>query len=156
VPWPANWDSLRSGRECPVCEEGRPDVANDLLRVYSGDFVDAYLNRDDAPLGYTIAFFRGRHVAEPTELSDDESVGFWRELMRVQRAIEQHYSPMKINILILGNAMPHLHAHIVPRYADDPDGGGPPQFMMSTDEGHPIEDAAYLSAAAALRTLLSN
>jgi len=131
-------------------------VAEDLLRVYSGDFVDAYLNRDDAALGYTIAFFRGRHVTEPTELSDDESVAFWRELMRVQRAIEQHYTPMKMNILILGNSVPHLHAHIVPRYADDPDGGGPPQFMMDTDERPRIEDAAYLADVAALQALLSS
>jgi diadenosine tetraphosphate (Ap4A) HIT family hydrolase len=156
VPWPANWNELRSGRDCPVCQEGRPEEADDLLRVYSGDFVDAYLNRDDAALGYTIAIFRGRHVSEPTELADDESVGFWRELMRVQRAVEQRYSPMKMNIMMLGNAMPHLHAHIVPRYSDDPDGGGPPQFMMSTDERTRIDDATYLSDVAALRALLSD
>jgi hypothetical protein len=26
--------------------------------------------------------WRGRHVAEPTELSDEEAVGYWREVLR--------------------------------------------------------------------------
>jgi diadenosine tetraphosphate (Ap4A) HIT family hydrolase len=105
--------------------------------------------------GYTVAFFRGRHVAEATELTDEESVGFWREVLRVQRALEERYAPMKINILIMGNAMPHLHAHIVPRYADDPDGGEPPRFMMGSDIGIQLDDAPYEADVAALRALLA-
>ena len=153
--WPADWEERRRGRDCPVCGEGRPDEADGRLRIYTGQVTDAYLNRDDAARGYTVAFWRGRHVAEPTELSDEEASQFWRELLLVSRALERHYQPMKLNVLLLGNVVPHLHAHIVPRYRDDPDAGAPPRFMMGWTDWQPLDDAVYLTEVAALRDLLS-
>jgi diadenosine tetraphosphate (Ap4A) HIT family hydrolase len=141
--WPDRWDAIRSGRSCPVCDEGRPDEADGRLRVFAGESIDAYLDRDDAVRGYTVAFFRGRHVSEPTELTDDEAQRFWRELLTVARAIEAEYAPLKMNLLFLGNAMPHLHAHLIPRYRDDPDAGGPPRVMVGPSDWPELDDAEY-------------
>jgi diadenosine tetraphosphate (Ap4A) HIT family hydrolase len=149
--WPEQWDAIRSGRSCPVCDEGRPDEADGRLRVFAGEVLDAYLNRDDAARGYTVAFFRGRHVSEPTELTDDEAERFWRELLIVLRAIELEYSPVKLNVLFLGNTMPHLHAHLIPRYRDDADAGAPPRFMTEASTGGRLDDADYLPQVEALR-----
>jgi diadenosine tetraphosphate (Ap4A) HIT family hydrolase len=52
---------------------------------------------------------------------------------------------------LLGNAVPHLHAHVVPRYRDDPDGGEPPRFMMGSTVWRPVSDEVYLADVAALR-----
>jgi hypothetical protein len=30
--------------------------------------------------GYTLVIWRGRHVAEPTELTDSEAQGYWLEV----------------------------------------------------------------------------
>ena len=87
--WSREWEAVRSGWSCPVCEEGRPDEADGRLRVFAGEVVDAYLDRDDGVWGYTPAFFRGRHVVEPTELTDDEAQRFWRELLLVAAAQPQ-------------------------------------------------------------------
>jgi diadenosine tetraphosphate (Ap4A) HIT family hydrolase len=152
--WSEHWDSVRSGRSCPVCDEGRPDEADGRLRVFAGETIDAYLNRDDSARGYTVAFFRGRHVTEPTELTEDEAQRFWRELLTVARAIEDEYLPIKLNVLFLGNAMPHLHAHLVPRYRDDPDAGRPPRFMMGTGHWRPLGDEDYVPQVEALRRRL--
>ena len=116
--------------------------------------VDAYLDRDDAIRGYTIAFFRGRHVVEPTELTDDEAQRFWRELLIVSRAIESEYSPVKMNLMLLGNTMPHLHAHLIPRFIDDQDAGGPPRFMIATSDRRQLDDSEYMQQVEALRRLL--
>jgi diadenosine tetraphosphate (Ap4A) HIT family hydrolase len=153
--WSSRWDAVRSGRSCPVCEEGRPDEADGRLRIFGGEVIDAYLDRDDAVRGYALAFFRGRHVVEPTELVDDEAQRFWRELLLVARAIEAEYSPVKLNLMFLGNAMPHLHAHLIPRYRDDPDAGGPPRFMMRPSERRPVADEEYLPQVDAMRRRLS-
>lgn len=34
------------------------------------------------------------------------------------------YEPYQLNYMTFGNAVPHVHTHIVPRYPDDPAPGG--------------------------------
>lgn len=48
---------------------------------------------------------------------------FDRAVRAACRAVEGHYRPAKLNLLALDNAVPHLHAHIVPRYVTDDDPG---------------------------------
>ena len=119
--------------------------------MYEGAVLDAYLNRDDAALGYVVAFWRGPHVAEATQLADEDATRFWRELLHVSRGIERDYKPAKLNFLLLGNTVPHLHAHIVPRYLDDPDPGRPPRFMMGEGPWARLDDASYFRQVEALR-----
>ena len=97
--------------------------------------------------------WRGRHVAEPTELTDDEAAAYWRELLAVGRALEGHFAPVKLNYELLGNSLPHLHAHVVPRYADDPRPGWP--FPFPDDEPPPHSEDELRADADALRRALA-
>ncbi|MFE2867711.1 hypothetical protein [Embleya sp. NPDC059259] len=36
------------------------------------------------------------------------------------RAVEDVFGPWKVNYETLGNALPHLHTHVIPRHRDDP------------------------------------
>ena len=67
-------------------------------------------------------------VDEPTELTDDEAATYGREVLIVGRALETTFSAVKMNYNTLGNWVPHLHTHVVPRYADDPRPGWPFPF----------------------------
>lgn len=116
---------------------------------------DAYLNRFVAASGHTLLFWRGRHASELTDLSPYELAAFTGELVTVCRGIETHYRPAKLNILALGNSLPHLHAHIVPRFVDDPDPGRPPRFMMEDHDRPLIDEDDYQSQLQALRDLLT-
>ncbi len=100
------------------------------LRILTSAVCDAYLHRVNIVPGYSVAIWRGRHVADVTELTDAEAGEFDRAVRAVCRAVEGHYRPAKLNLLTLGNAVPHLHVHIVPRYVTDDDPGKPPRFMM--------------------------
>jgi diadenosine tetraphosphate (Ap4A) HIT family hydrolase len=111
-----------------MCGQGQPEENGYGVRVLAGRFSDGYLQRASWQRGYTVVIWRGRHVAEPTELSDGEAVGYWREVLRVGAALERHYRPVKLNYQILGNAVPHLHTHLVPRFAEDPAPGRPLPF----------------------------
>jgi diadenosine tetraphosphate (Ap4A) HIT family hydrolase len=69
--------------------------------------------------GYSVVVFRGRHVPDPTLLGPDETLAFWSAVAVATRAIEEVFRPCHFNYQILGNAMPHVHVHIVPRYLND-------------------------------------
>jgi diadenosine tetraphosphate (Ap4A) HIT family hydrolase len=42
--------------------------------------------------------------------------------------IERVFAPCHMNYQLLGNLVPHLHVHLVPRYLDDPAPGKPLPF----------------------------
>jgi diadenosine tetraphosphate (Ap4A) HIT family hydrolase len=135
-----------------MCEQGRPEETPRGVRIFSGEVSDAYLQRDDIQRGYTVVIWRGRHVAEPTQLSDDEATAYWLEVLRVGRAIEGCFEPVKLNYDLLGNSLPHLHTHVVPRYADDPRPGWP--FPFPDEKRPPIEERAFRRDVEALRRWL--
>jgi diadenosine tetraphosphate (Ap4A) HIT family hydrolase len=58
-------------------------------------------------------------------LTADEFVAFLDDVRRAGRAIAQVCRPDLMNYASLGNVMPHLHVHLVPRYRTDPRWGGP-------------------------------
>ena len=131
MEWPESFYSLRSGEGCPMCAEGRPDETPFGLRIAAGDVSDAYLQRADIQRGYTVVVWRGRHVVEPTELEEEDASRYWLEVLAVGRALEAVLEPVKVNYDTLGNSLPHLHTHVLPRYADDPRPGWPFPFPES-------------------------
>jgi diadenosine tetraphosphate (Ap4A) HIT family hydrolase len=144
--WPPDFKAMKRGAGCAMCAQRR-GVDDDAFGplVYAGSHADAYLQRRGFRPGYVVVVHRGdRHVTEPTELGEEEALGYWREVMTVARSIERVYRPYKLNVMMLGNQLPHLHTHVVPRYEDDADAGGPPVF----DEGAPPRDERDLLAQA--------
>lgn len=142
------------GDGCAMCAQGRPEENDFGIRVYRSDTADAYLQKADVgQRGYTIVIWRGRHVAEPTELSDTEAGQYWDDVLRVARGIEIHFTPAKLNLMMLGNSLPHLHTHVVPRYLDDADPGRPPR-MDPGAEPKPLPIDALRRDAAKLREIL--
>src|SRR5581483_7820806 len=70
--------------------------------------------------GYCVVVAR-RHASELSQLGDDERRAYLDEMCLVARAIEQTFRPLKMNYELLGNQVPHLHWHLFPRRADDPE-----------------------------------
>jgi diadenosine tetraphosphate (Ap4A) HIT family hydrolase len=118
--WPNDWEHRRAGEDCPKCGQGRPDEDKYGIRFFSGDVSDAYLQRSAPQPGYTVVVWRGRHVADPTELTAVEVAKYSSELLDVARALKDVFDPAHLNYMTWGNAVPHLHTHIVLRYLDDP------------------------------------
>lgn len=125
---------------CPICDAGRPlDVIAELPTTW----VTA---QETAPLPGYVCVVAKRHVDEPFLLADDEMVGFWRESMRVARALHALCRPTKMNYEIHGNSIPHLHLHLFPRFAGDPYEGGAidwtqPGFSRTAGDLRRIADA---------------
>ncbi|RFC31673.1 MAG: Diadenosine tetraphosphate (Ap4A) hydrolase [Candidatus Nitrotoga sp. SPKER] len=60
-----------------------------------------------------------RHVKEMTDLDAEEQYALMNVVFNVERVIREVMQPDKINLASLGNLTPHLHWHIIPRYAVD-------------------------------------
>lgn len=152
--WPDHFLAHRAGRDCPMC--GNDWHADDIgwgILLHRGEVSQSYLWRSGLVRGYVVVIFTVRHVAEPTELANEEATAFWCDTLTAGRALEKHYEPMKMNYLLLGNAIPHAHWHLVPRQeaTQDPAPGGPVPFTL-LDHGR--QDEALLQRdAAALRRL---
>jgi diadenosine tetraphosphate (Ap4A) HIT family hydrolase len=154
--WPDDWAERMRGKDCPMCAEGRPDEVHGNMRLVASRLSDAYLvRRDVGQRGYAMVIWRGRHVADATELGAEEAASYFNEVLRVGRAIEKHYRPIKMNFEILGNSLPHLHTHVVPRYLDDGEPGHPAGFMRGDAGNAPsLSEREYLSDVEALRAIL--
>lgn len=118
--WPEDWEARKRGDDCPFCGQGRVEADEFGVRFFSGRVSDAYLQRKAPAPGYAIVVFRGRHVADPTGFTLAEMTAFWTEVQSVARVIDRVFSPCHLNYQLLGNAVPHVHVHLVPRYLDDP------------------------------------
>jgi hypothetical protein len=100
--------------------------------------------------------WRGRHVVEPYDLTEDEAGAYWNDVLTVARALARHYQPLKMNYQTLGNTVPHLHTHLLPRFVDDPAPGRP--FPLLPQDGteasvdpHSLAADATLVQGGALR-----
>jgi len=123
--WPANYQEQLLGIGCPICAEGRPDEIDGRVRFYFSEHADGCLHLRGVQRGYAAVIWRGRHVAEPTELSEGEALAFWFDVIQVGRAMQVVYRPLKMNYQLLGNRIPHLHSLVAPRFLEDVAPGDP-------------------------------
>lgn len=59
------------------------------------------------------------HVAEMTDLSPAERASLMATVWRVEQIVRDVMQPDKVNLACLGNMVPHLHWHIIPRWKND-------------------------------------
>lgn len=59
------------------------------------------------------------HVREMTDLSPADRAYLMDWVFRTEAALRTVLAPDKINLASLGNVVPHLHWHVIPRFADD-------------------------------------
>jgi diadenosine tetraphosphate (Ap4A) HIT family hydrolase len=90
-----------------------------------------YLNEDQFFPGWVYVVLR-RHATELYELSRGERAAHIEDVTRVARALAAVLKPVKMNYELLGNQVPHVHWHLVPRLASDPDPRWP---VWRTDHG---------------------
>lgn len=120
------WESLVRGENCPLCAAVRSTGQADAYAFTVADFQSGRLQlaRNQFISGYCVYISR-EHVREPYHLSALAAAQFFAGLMHAARAVEKVFQPLKMNIEILGNTVPHLHAHLIPRYYGDPAPGRP-------------------------------
>ena len=96
--------------DCPLCDAKNEDI------IYKNNFFRIILV-DEIP-GY-IRVITNKHIKEFSELSDEEATELMLAVKKIEKKMIEFLNPDKINIAALGNMVPHLHIHIIPRYIND-------------------------------------
>lgn len=97
---------------CPLCQSNGEDIlfSNALLRVVA-------VNDPSWP-GFCRVILN-RHEAEMTDLPGEDRSTLMQAVYGVESALRDLMQPTKINLASLGNVVPHVHWHIIPRWSDD-------------------------------------
>jgi len=97
---------------CPLCEGpgGRVVFEGAKLRV---------IHAEEAgfPAFYRVVW--RAHAAEFSDLEASDRVLCMEAVTVVEQCLRVHLKPAKINLAALGNMVPHLHWHVIARFADD-------------------------------------
>lgn len=105
---------------CLLCEEVREEYRKDSpywiidLRAST-----AFVARNQVCRGYVVLVYNKEHATELYHLDRDDRIAFMDDLVDIASAIDRAYSPHKMNYEFLGNLVPHLHCHIIPRRKSD-------------------------------------
>ena len=100
------------GAACEFCASpgGAIIWQNELCRVVRAD-------EPDYP-GFVRVILQ-RHAREMTDLEASERRRLMDVVWAVESAVREAMEPDKMNVASLGNMTPHVHWHVIPRFADD-------------------------------------
>lgn len=109
-------------QDCPFCGEPEIIIENEM----------AFAHYDSYPVnaGHCLVITR-RHVVGYFQATADEKAALWQLVDKVIPIIDRDFSPDGYNVGVnvgaaAGQSIPHLHIHVIPRYAGDvenPQGG---------------------------------
>lgn len=96
---------------CELCELKAPTV-------YRDDKLSVIIVDDAAYPGFCRVIWND-HVKEMSDLSHDDRRRINEAVYQVELALVGVMKPLKVNLASLGNMVPHLHWHVIPRFDDD-------------------------------------
>jgi diadenosine tetraphosphate (Ap4A) HIT family hydrolase len=101
---------------CKACQHTWPRADHFIAEL---GLSKVYLHDDQFFSGWTVVVFQ-RHATELFHLAPTERIQLMEEVNRVAKALAHAYEARKINYELLGNQLPHIHWHIIPRLTHDP------------------------------------
>ena len=109
-------------KKCPLCDE----ITNTRSEMRIKELVvsTAFLSQNQAYRGYSVVVYNS-HETALENLPEKNQIQFYRDMLKISSAIVKAFKPDKMNYELLGNWVPHLHWHVVPRYKTDPCWGNP-------------------------------
>lgn len=97
---------------CPLC------ARTDEALVWEDPLCRVIAVADDDYPGFCRVVWH-QHVAEMSDLAPPQQRHLLNVVMATEIALREAMQPDKINLASFGNMVPHLHWHVIPRFADD-------------------------------------
>lgn len=99
-------------KTCPLCQP-----QNELVLWHDARCRVILVNDADYP-GFCRVIWNA-HVPEMTDLEPREREHLMSVVFGVEQTLRDLLQPDKVNLAALGNQVPHLHWHVIPRFGDD-------------------------------------
>jgi diadenosine tetraphosphate (Ap4A) HIT family hydrolase len=98
--------------DCELCNSAGGHL------LWQDEFSRAVLVDDNDYPGFCRVILK-RHVKEMTELTNADRIRLMNVVFAVETTVGELARPDKINLASFGNAVPHLHWHVIPRWRSD-------------------------------------
>ena len=97
---------------CELCQSSGGEL------IHQSELFHVVLVDDANYPGFCRIIWRD-HVKEITDLNELDRMLMMDVMWQVEQVVRDVMQPEKINLASLGNMVPHLHWHVIPRYSDD-------------------------------------
>ncbi len=119
---------------CPFCDDGI-DAYGEVIFSTSLAYV---LTNPDPVLKASVMIMPKRHVESPFDLSEEEWLQI-RKLMQKAKSYLEQFAPQGFNMgwnvgEVAGQHVPHVHFHVIGRYADEPLAGKGIRYFLKQKE----------------------
>lgn len=110
--------------DCFICRKHRGDVSVPGGAIYEDELI--YAGHAQLRDGHTTAYLgylmveTKRHAPGLADLNDDEAQALGLMAARLSRALKVSEGAEHVYAFVLGDGVPHLHIHLVPRYPGAP------------------------------------
>ncbi|MFP4045757.1 MAG: HIT family protein [Candidatus Aenigmatarchaeota archaeon] len=129
-------------QQCPFCQiiQGEQEAE----KVYEDEKVVAFLDIRPSARGHTLVVPK-KHVSSIGQLPEEMVEGLFLGVRKTIDRLENGLNPDGFNVgwnhgQAAGQAVPHLHVHVLPRYEDDQ--GGPIQAVVRSEVKEDVSSIA--------------
>ncbi|OYT26567.1 MAG: HIT family hydrolase [Candidatus Altiarchaeales archaeon ex4484_96] len=128
--------------DCLFCKIAAGNISSE--KIYETQDAMAFLDINPISKGHAVVIPK-KHSQHLTQLNQDELGLLFDAVKQVSLMIEKGLNPDGFNIGVnqgktAGQAIPHLHVHVIPRYLGD--GGGSLHSIISNPPDESIEETA--------------
>lgn len=100
-------------KPCPLCDAPGGEI------LWQDDFCRVVMVTDTPDYPGFCRVIINRHMKEMTGLTAEERSRLMSVVWKTEQAVRDVMHPDKINLASLGNVVPHLHWHVIPRFEND-------------------------------------
>ncbi|STR45673.1 HIT family protein [Iodobacter fluviatilis] len=98
--------------DCVLCSDSGGEI------LWQDDFCRVVLADEAGYPGFCRVILK-QHTAEFSDLNAEDRQRLMQLVFVVESAIRSTLQPDKVNLASLGNMVPHLHWHVIPRFKED-------------------------------------
>jgi len=121
-----------------------PQLQADTAVVGDLPICRVLLNKQFSQYTWLILVPKRTGCKDLTDVGEHDFVPMMEEVRAVHDALKAHAKPDKMNVASIGNMVPQLHIHVMPRFKDDP---AWPKPVWGHDNAQPYTDGGMVKVA---------